>query len=41
MGRNLVHGSDGPDTAALEIGLWFSPAELLDYKRSVDGWIFE
>jgi len=41
MGRNLVHGSDGPDTAAFEIGLWFNPAELLDYKRSVDGWIFE
>jgi nucleoside-diphosphate kinase len=41
MGRNLVHGSDGPDTAAFEIGLWFSEAELLDYDRSVDVWVFE
>lgn len=40
MGRNLVHGSDGPETAASEIGLWFSPEDLLDYERSVDGWIF-
>jgi nucleoside-diphosphate kinase len=41
MGRNLVHGSDGPDTAAFEIGLWFRAEELIDYGRSVDGWIFE
>jgi nucleoside-diphosphate kinase len=41
MGRNLVHGSDGPDTAATEIALWFKPEEQVDYGRSVDGWIFE
>lgn len=41
MGRNLVHGSDGPDTAAFEIGLWFKPEEQLAYVRSVDAWIFE
>jgi nucleoside-diphosphate kinase len=41
MGRNLVHGSDGPETAATEIGMWFKPEELIDYGRAVDGWIFE
>ncbi len=41
MGRNLVHGSDGPETAATEIALWFKPDELWEYGRSVDGWIFE
>lgn len=41
MGRNLVHGSDGPETAAFEIGLWFKPEELLSYTRSIDPWIFE
>lgn len=41
MGRNLVHGSDGPETAAFEIGLWFDPEEILAYDRSVDRWIFE
>lgn len=40
-GRNLVHGSDGPETAASEIGLFFSPEELLTYSRDVDPWIFE
>ena len=41
MGRNLVHGSDGPDTAAFEIGLWFKEDELISYSRSSDPWIFE
>jgi nucleoside-diphosphate kinase len=41
MGRNLIHGSDGPETAATEIKLWFSADELLSYNRSVDPWIFE
>lgn len=26
---NLVHGSDAPETAQAEIGLWFKPEELL------------
>ncbi|OIO98586.1 MAG: nucleoside-diphosphate kinase [Anaerolineae bacterium CG2_30_64_16] len=41
MGRNLVHGSDGPETAVFEIGLWFGEQELVDYGRSVDAWVFE
>ena len=41
IGRNLVHGSDGPETAATEIALWFSPDELADYKRDMDKWILE
>jgi len=28
IGRNLVHGSDSPASAAREIGIWFAPAEL-------------
>jgi len=27
--QNLIHGSDGPETAAVEIALWFRPDELL------------
>jgi nucleoside-diphosphate kinase len=41
IGRNLVHGSDGPETAAAEIALWFDPSELLSYERNVDPWILE
>jgi nucleoside-diphosphate kinase len=41
IGRNLVHGSDGPDTAAFEVGLFFDEDELLSYERDVARWIFE
>ncbi len=41
MGQNLVHGSDGPETAANEISLWFRPEELVEWTRSVDSWVFE
>ena len=41
MGRNLVHGSDGADTAQFEIGLWFKPEELLTYTRAIDPWLYE
>jgi nucleoside-diphosphate kinase len=41
VGRNLVHGSDGPDTAAFEIGLFFTADEILSYNRAIDPWIFE
>jgi nucleoside-diphosphate kinase len=41
IGRNLIHGSDSPQTAAYEIPLFFAPEEILDYQRAVDGWIYE
>ena len=28
VGRNLVHGSDSPQSAEREIAIWFSPSEL-------------
>ncbi|MFM7172287.1 MAG: nucleoside-diphosphate kinase [Caldilinea sp.] len=40
IGRNLVHASDAPETAAAEIALWFG-SEVVEWQRSVDGWIFE
>ena len=41
LGRNLIHGSDGPDSAAREIALFFDESQLFDYERDVDRWIFE
>ena len=29
LGENSVHGSDAPETAAREIGYWFSETELV------------
>jgi len=37
--QNLVHASDGPETAQSELALWFAPGELLDYERDVDRWV--
>ena len=36
--QNLVHASDGPETAVAELALWFSPGDLLDYDRDIDRW---
>jgi len=41
IGRNLVHGSDGPQTAVTEIELFFSPEEILSWGRDTDRWIIE
>lgn len=39
--RNLIHASDSPDTAAAEIGLFFTPDEIVSYTRELDKWILE
>jgi nucleoside-diphosphate kinase len=36
---NLVHASDGPETAQQEIGLFFKPEEVISYERVTDKWI--
>jgi nucleoside-diphosphate kinase len=40
VARNLVHASDGADTARSEVELWFAPEELLSYEREADRWVF-
>ena len=41
IGRNIVHGSDGPETAKKEISLWFTPQEIADYSRIDEIWMTE
>ncbi len=41
IGRNLVHGSDSPETAAYEIPLFFAEGELVSWSRDVDRWVYE
>ena len=41
IGRNLVHGSDGPETAAFELELFFGEEELQSWPRDTDRWIRE
>jgi nucleoside-diphosphate kinase len=37
--NNLIHGSDSVANAAAEIGLWFKPEELIDWKPVDAPWI--
>jgi nucleoside-diphosphate kinase len=41
IGRNLIHASDGAETAAFELGLWFKPDDLVDWSREGERWVFE
>jgi nucleoside-diphosphate kinase len=41
IGRNLVHGSDGPDTAASETSLFFDESEIVNWSRELERWISE
>ena len=36
---NLVHGSDGPEAAAREIAIYFTPAEICDYTPTITPWM--
>ncbi|CAF4069696.1 unnamed protein product, partial [Rotaria magnacalcarata] len=40
-GRNIVHGSDSESAAKREIGLWFRPEEVSDWKHTAEQWIYE
>ncbi|HNS50437.1 MAG TPA: nucleoside-diphosphate kinase [Anaerolineae bacterium] len=40
-GRNLIHGSDGPESAKKEIARFFAETEVLSYRRAIDNWIEE
>ena len=37
--NNLVHGSDSPENAAIEIALWFKPGELVAYRATDADWV--
>lgn len=38
---NLIHGSDSPEAAERELGLFFGPGEVLDYNRAVNAWVYD
>ncbi len=41
IGRNVIHGSDSPESAKREIAFFFKPEELQDYKRIDEAWVRE
>ena len=41
IGRNIIHGSDSPDTSSFEINLWFNNEEICDWNPSDSIWRIE
>ena len=41
IGRNLIHGSDSPESAAAEVALFFQPQELVAWSWVLEPWITE
>lgn len=39
-GYNLIHGSDSPESAEYEAGLYFSPEEIVDYTLADEQWLY-
>ena len=40
IGFNLIHGSDGEDTASSELALWF-PEGTMRWDRDIETWVYE
>ncbi|MCA9292104.1 MAG: nucleoside-diphosphate kinase [Phycisphaerales bacterium] len=38
---NLIHGSDSPEAASRELGLFFGSGEVVDYDRPGAAWIYD
>ena len=36
---NLIHGSDGPEAAARELGIYFADGEICEFEGTIDGWL--
>jgi nucleoside-diphosphate kinase len=40
IGYNMIHGSDAPETAVFELGLWFSEG-LNEWTQDSISWVYE
>ena len=38
---NLIHGSDSPEAASRELGLFFNDGEVLDWSPAVQTWVYD
>jgi nucleoside-diphosphate kinase len=38
---NLIHGSDSPESATRELGLFFKPEELIEWTPASQGWVYD
>ncbi|AIF43567.1 nucleoside-diphosphate kinase [Virgibacillus sp. SK37] len=40
VGKNVIHGSDSPESAEREINLFFDNNELVSYEKQDSSWIY-
>jgi Nucleoside diphosphate kinase len=38
--KNVIHGSDSPDSAAREISIFFAENEIIGYTKAEETWIY-
>lgn len=38
---NLIHGSDSPEAAERELGLFFNDGEIQKLDRAIEGWVYD
>jgi len=38
---NLIHGSDSPEAATREMGLFFAGGEVQTMDRAIEGWVYD
>lgn len=41
IGKNVIHAADSPESAAREIGIHFTPAELVSYTKINESELYE
>ena len=39
MSNNIVHASDGAESARRELKIFFDPEEIVNYERDISRWI--
>ncbi|WP_456266921.1 MULTISPECIES: nucleoside-diphosphate kinase [unclassified Bacillus (in: firmicutes)] len=40
VGKNIIHGSDSPESAEREINLFFKQEELTSWDQTISNWIY-
>ncbi|WP_028783035.1 nucleoside-diphosphate kinase [Thalassobacillus devorans] len=40
VGKNVIHGSDSPESAEREIGLFFQEEQVLSYNKNDQNWVY-
>ncbi|MGC8228326.1 nucleoside-diphosphate kinase [Pseudobacillus badius] len=40
VGKNIIHGSDSPESAEREIAIFFKEEELTTYNKQINDWVY-